>query len=132
MALEPYRPSVDPRYRDELDRELDQKIDQAFHRWPWKVRRFIWRILIAVAAVWLVINLAPRAVEFVMTNDMGAAIIQVLLIGAYLFFFIGFQFFLMFYFMGRTRIYWLKPVRRASASKTIKATQRCWKRRAGL
>jgi ATP-dependent Zn protease len=109
MALEPYRPSVDPRYRDELDRELDQKIDQAFNRWPWKVRRFIWRILIAVTAVWLVINLAPRAVEFVMTNDMGAAIIQVLLIGAYLFFFIGFQFFLMFYFMGRTRIYWLKP-----------------------
>ncbi|MCS6940296.1 MAG: AAA family ATPase, partial [Roseiflexus sp.] len=109
MALEPYRPSVDPRYRDELDRELDQKIDQAFHRWPWKVRRFIWRVLIAVAVVWLVINLTPRAVEFVMTNDMGAAIIQVLLIGAYLFFFIGFQFFLMFYFMSRTRVYWLKP-----------------------
>ncbi len=109
MALEPYRPSTDTRYRDELDRELDQKIDQAFHRWPWKVRRLIWRVLIALVAIWLVVNLLPRGFEFVMTNDMGAAILQVLMIGAYLFFFIGFQFFLMFYFMGRTRIYWLKP-----------------------
>lgn len=109
MALEPYRPSTDTRYRDELDRELDQKIDQAFHRWPWKVRRLIWRILIALVAAWLLLNLAPRGFEFIMTNDMGAAIMQVLMIGAYLFFFIGFQFFLMFYFMGRTRIYWLKP-----------------------
>jgi ATP-dependent Zn protease len=108
MALEPYRPR-DTQYRDELDRELDQKIDQAFKRWPWKVRRLFTRIFIAVAAIWLAFQLIPVGIDFVANNNMAQAIVQVLMIAAYLFFFIGFQFFLMFYFMGRTRIYWLKP-----------------------
>ena len=43
MALEPYRPPSDNRYRDELDREIDQKIDTFFHRWNWKLVRFIRR-----------------------------------------------------------------------------------------
>ncbi|MFO7171122.1 MAG: AAA family ATPase [Chloroflexota bacterium] len=108
MALEPHRPR-ETQYRDELDRELDAKIDAAFHRWPWKVRRLITRVLIALAAIWLVVRIVPAGVGFVMNNDIASAIVQVLMIAAYLFFFIGFQFFLMFYFMGRTRIYWLKP-----------------------
>jgi ATP-dependent Zn protease len=109
MALEPYRPKHDPRYRDELDRELDQKIDQAFYRWPWKARRLVWRVLIGIGAIWLAFLLIPRTFEFVTTSDMGAVILQVIQTAMFLFFFIGFQFFLMFYFMGRTRIYWLKP-----------------------
>ncbi len=39
MALEPYRPDQDSRYRDELDREIDQKIDKALDRWPTKLMR---------------------------------------------------------------------------------------------
>ncbi|HWQ12481.1 MAG TPA: AAA family ATPase [Roseiflexaceae bacterium] len=108
MALEPYRPR-DTQYRDELDRELDEKISQALFRWPWKLRRLILRVAIALAAIWLAMRLLPIGVEFVTSSDMGAVIVQILMVGAYLFFFIGFQFFLMFYFMGRTRIYWLKP-----------------------
>ena len=46
MALEPYRPPSDNRYRDELDREIDQKIDTFFHRWNWKLVRFIRRAVI--------------------------------------------------------------------------------------
>jgi ATP-dependent Zn protease len=109
MAIEPYRPNQQPQYRDEFDRELDQKIDQAFNRWPWKVRRLIWRAFLVIAAVWLASQILPAAAVFIFSSDMGAVILQVLTMGAYLFFFIGFQFFLMFYFMGRTRIYWLKP-----------------------
>ncbi|MEN9936783.1 MAG: hypothetical protein RLZZ387_3362 [Chloroflexota bacterium] len=108
MALEPYRPR-DTQYRDELDRELDQKIDAAFNRWPWKVRRLIIRVVLALAAIWLAFQIVPAAVDFVANNNVAQALLQVLMMGAYLFFFIGFQFFLMFYFMGRTRIYWLKP-----------------------
>ncbi|HMP42027.1 MAG TPA: AAA family ATPase [Roseiflexaceae bacterium] len=108
MAIEPYRPQQ-PQYRDELDRELDQKIDQAFYRWPWKVRRLIWRTFLVLGAIWLLSKILPAAGSFLFTSDMGAVIMQVLVMGSYLFFFIGFQFFLMFYFMGRTRIYWLKP-----------------------
>jgi cell division protease FtsH len=108
MALEPYRPR-DTQYRDELDRELDQKIDQAFNRWPWKVRRLFIRVVMVVGAIWLALQIVPAAINFVANNNVAQALLQVLMMGAYLFFFIGFQFFLMFYFMGRTRIYWLKP-----------------------
>lgn len=108
MAIEPHRPR-ETQYRDELDRELDQKIDQAFNRWPWKVRRLIIRVVMVVGALWLAFQIVPAAVDFVANNNVAQALLQVLMMGAYLFFFIGFQFFLMFYFMGRTRIYWLKP-----------------------
>jgi cell division protease FtsH len=108
MALEPHRPR-DTQYRDELDRELDAKIDAAFHRWPWKARRLLTRVVIAVAALWLAFQIIPAGINFVANNNIAQALLQVLMMGAYLFFFIGFQFFLMFYFMGRTRIYWLKP-----------------------
>jgi ATP-dependent Zn protease len=109
MALEPYRPKNDPRYRDELDQELDQKIDNAFSRWNWKLARFVRRGIIVVFAIWLLWNIVPTAIEFVGSTALGPAILQFLGIVAYLFFFIGFQFFLMFYFMGRTRVYWLNP-----------------------
>ncbi|MBU6335126.1 MAG: AAA family ATPase [Chloroflexi bacterium] len=109
MALEPVRPESRPTYRDDVDRQLDARIDAALHRWPWKVRRFFWRILIVLAVLWLASLLLPQAATFLTTSDMGSVIMQVLVTASYLFFFIGFQFFLMFYFMGRTRIYWLKP-----------------------
>ena len=109
MAIEPSRPEPRPTYRDEVDQQLDARIDAALHRWPWKVRRFFWRMLIVLAVIWLASLLLPQAATFLTTSDMGSVIMQVLVTGAYLFFFIGFQFFLMFYFMGRTRIYWLKP-----------------------
>ena len=41
MAIEPYRPDQRNQYRDDLDREIDQKIDTFFHRWNWKLARFI-------------------------------------------------------------------------------------------
>ena len=95
--------------RDELDREIDEKIDGMFHRWPYKVRRIILRVLIVAAVLWLLTQLAPPVSAFLFGGNMGSSILQMLALGLQLFFFIGFQFFLMFYFMGRTRIYWLKP-----------------------
>jgi len=109
MALEPYRPPSDNRYRDELDRELDQKIDSMMHRWPWKLTRGIRRIAIVLFVLWLLLNLIPSAMNFLLTQPLGPVILQVVTMGAYLFVFIGFQFGLMYFFMARTRIYWLKP-----------------------
>jgi cell division protease FtsH len=107
MALEPYRP--EPKYRDDLDREIDQKIDSFFHRWNWKLTRFVWRVLIAAFVIWLLINMIPSIFTFLTTSDMGPVILQLLITAGQLFFFIGFQFFLMYFFMARTRIYWVKP-----------------------
>lgn len=107
MALEPYRP--EPKYRDDLEREIDQKIDTFFDRWNYKLVRFISRVLIGLAGIWLLLNIVPAAIQFLSTSDMGPLILQVLGMAGYLFVFIGFQFFLMYFFMARTRIYWVKP-----------------------
>ena len=109
MALEPHREPSPTRYRDELDQQIDQKIDTFFHRWQWKIWRLIVRIAMVLAIIWLVMNTVPAAFKFVTTQPMGPVILQLLTTGASLAAFIGFQFFMMFYFMGRTRIYWLKP-----------------------
>jgi cell division protease FtsH len=106
MAIEPYKP---PRQREELDQELDAKIDNFFNRWNWKLARFIRRGLIVLFVLWLLWNIIPPALVFVFTQPLGPAILQMLMLGGYLFFFIGFQFFLMYYFMARTRIYWVLP-----------------------
>src|SRR5262249_17148726 len=109
MALEPYRPPSDNRYRDELDREIDQKIDTFFHRWNWKLARFIRRAIIVVFVLWVAVNVIPSAFQFVTTQPLGPVILQLLSVAGYLFVFIGFQFGLMYFFMARTRIYWVKP-----------------------
>jgi ATP-dependent Zn protease len=109
MALEPYRPPSDNRYRDELDREIDQKIDTFFHRWNWKLFRFIRRAAIVIFVLWVAMNAIPAAFKFVTTQPLGPAILQLLSVAGYLFVFIGFQFGLMYFFMARTRIYWVKP-----------------------
>jgi len=109
MALEPYRPDRENRYRDDLDREIDQKIDTFFHRWNWKFVRFIRRGAVLLFVIWLLLNIIPSAISFVSTQPMGPVILQVVTMGAYLFVFIGFQFSLMYFFMARTRIYWVKP-----------------------
>jgi ATP-dependent Zn protease len=109
MALEPYRPQPPNRYRDDLDREIDQKIDKAFHRWNWKLARFIRRAVLIVFLIWLLIELVPQGFAAVQSSGMGPIILQVITMAAYLFVFIGFQFFLMYFFMARTRIYWVKP-----------------------
>jgi cell division protease FtsH len=107
MALEPYRP--EPKYRDDLERDIDKKIDTFFHRWNWKLTRFVWRIIMVLFIGWLVINLVPSIFGFLTTSDLGPVIIQLLITAGQLFFFIGFQFSLMYFFMARTRIYWVLP-----------------------
>jgi hypothetical protein len=109
MALEPYRPPSDNRYRDELDREIDQKIDTFLHRWNWKLARFVRRAIIVLFVLWVAANVIPSAFTFVTTQPLGPVILQLLSVAGYLFVFIGFQFSLMYFFMARTRIYWVKP-----------------------
>jgi cell division protease FtsH len=109
MALEPTAPEGDRRYRDNLDREIDQKIDTMMHRWPQKLMRLIRRIAVVLFVIWLLINLIPSIADFLLTQPLGPVILQIVTMGAYLFVFIGFQFGLMYFFMARTRIYWLKP-----------------------
>jgi cell division protease FtsH len=108
MAIEPYRPN-DGQHRDDLDRELDKKIDKLFHRWNWKLFRFVRTLLIVGFLIWLAFNLLPPVFEVILAGQAGSAILQFIPIALYLFFFIGFQFFLMYFFMARTRIYWVRP-----------------------
>ncbi|HMQ31271.1 MAG TPA: AAA family ATPase [Chloroflexaceae bacterium] len=108
MAIEPYRPN-DGQHRDDLDREIDKKLDRLFHRWNWKLFRFVRTCIFIAIAIWLAFNLVPPMFMTVISGDLGPMILQFLPIAAYLFFFIGFQFFLMYFFMARTRIYWVRP-----------------------
>lgn len=108
MAIEPYRPG-DGQHRDDLDRELDKKIDKFFHRWNWKLFRFIRTCIFIAIGIWLAVNLLPPIFEMVFSGELGPTILQFIPVAAYLFFFIGFQFFLMYFFMARTRIYWVRP-----------------------
>lgn len=108
MAIEPYRPN-DAQYRDDLDRELDKKLDKLFHRWQWKLFRFVRTLIFIAIGIWLATNLLPPVFETVLSGNLGPMILQFIPVAVYLFFFIGFQFFLMYYFMARTRIYWVKP-----------------------
>ncbi len=108
MAIEPYRPN-DGQHRDDLDRELDKKIDSFFHRWNWKLVRLIRTLIIIGIVIWLALNLLPPVFEVIFAGELGPMILQFIPVAAYLFFFIGFQFFLMYFFMARTRIYWVRP-----------------------
>ncbi len=108
MAIEPYRPN-DGQYRDDLDRELDKRIDSLFHRWNWKLFRFVRSFVLALIGLWLAVNLLPPIFAIVFSGELGSMILQFMPIAAYLFFIIGFQFFLMYFFMARTRIYWVRP-----------------------
>lgn len=108
MAIEPYRPN-DGQHRDDLDRELDKKIDKFFHRWNWKLFRFVRTCIFIALGLWLAFNLLPPLFEVILSGQAGPAILQFIPVALYLFFFIGFQFWLMYFFMARTRIYWVKP-----------------------
>ncbi|MEI8165981.1 MAG: AAA family ATPase [Chloroflexales bacterium] len=108
MAIEPYRPG-DGQYRDDLDRELDKKIDTFFQRWNWKLFRLIRTLLIIAFVLWLAANLLPQGIDILLSGQAGPLLLSFIPIMAYLFFFIGFQFFLMYFFMARTRIYWVRP-----------------------
>jgi cell division protease FtsH len=109
MAIEPYRPDQRNQYRDELDREIDQKIDTFFHRWNWKLARVIRRGAIVLFVLWVLWNVIPGLIAFVGSSSLGPTILQLLGTVGYLFGFIGLQFGLMYFFMARTRIYWVKP-----------------------
>src|SRR4051812_14785254 len=78
MALEPYRPPSDDRYRDDLDREIDQKIDTFFHRWNWKLVRFIRRAVIVVSVIWVGPTAFPAQFPFFSPQPMGPVIFQLL------------------------------------------------------
>src|SRR5262245_35797025 len=109
MAIEPYKPKIDGRYRDELDQQIDQKIDSFFSRWQWKLFRGIRTLLIVCFFIWLAFSTIPGIIGFLLSGNLGTGILFVLGQGIFLFFFIGFQFFLMYFFMARSRIYWVKP-----------------------
>ncbi|RLT31001.1 MAG: AAA family ATPase [Chloroflexi bacterium] len=106
MAIEPYRPNGEP---TDSEKAFDMRIARMFDRWQYKLSRGIKYIAIAVAAVWLLLNVVPSAWQFLTTQELGPLILQLLGTMGYLFIFIGFQFSLMYFFMARTRIYWVRP-----------------------
>ncbi len=106
MAIEPYRPQNDPTDREKA---LDQRLERMFDRWPYKLMRAVRWTSIGIFAIWLLSNIIPATWTFVTTQELGPLLLQLLSTMAYLFIFIGFQFALMYFFMARTRIYWVRP-----------------------
>lgn len=106
MAIEPYRPQNGPTDREKA---LDQRLERMFDRWPYKLMRAVRWISIGVFAIWLLSNVLPATWTFLTTQELGPLLLQLLSTMAYLFIFIGFQFALMYFFMARTRIYWVRP-----------------------
>lgn len=106
MAIEPYRPQPSP---SDKEKAFDQQLERLFDRWPYKLMRGIRWIAIGVAVIWVLSMILPSAWTFLTTQDIGPALLQLLATMAYLAGFIGFQFVMMYYFMARTRIYWVRP-----------------------
>jgi len=106
MAIEPYRPQNGPNDREKA---LDQRLERLFDRWPYKLMRAVRWTAIGIFVIWLLGNVLPAAFTFLTTQELGPLLLQLLSTMAYLFIFIGFQFALMYFFMARTRIYWVRP-----------------------
>ncbi len=108
MAIEPYRPNPEPSASNR-EQELEKKISKLFERWNWKLFRLIRALIFLGIGIWLAVNLLPGIFNIIITGEIGNLILQIIPVAVYLFFFIGFQFWLMYFFMARTRIYWVKP-----------------------
>lgn len=106
MAIEPYRPQPSP---SDKEKTFDQQLERLLDRWPYKLMRAIRWLSIGAAVVWILGMIIPSAWSFFTTQDVGPALLQLLATMAYLAGFIGFQFVMMYYFMARTRIYWVRP-----------------------
>jgi len=106
MAIEPYRPQNGPNDREKA---LDQRLERLLDRWPYKLMRAVRWTAIGIFVIWLLGNVLPATFTFLTTQELGPLLLQLLSTMAYLFIFIGFQFALMYFFMARTRIYWVRP-----------------------
>ncbi|MBK9711167.1 MAG: AAA family ATPase [Kouleothrix sp.] len=110
MALEPYRPPSDGRYRDELDREIDQKLDKALERWPTRLWRFARRALLLVVGLYLLWKYVSPTAGVWLTQ--GNPVLDTLMFVFQMVLTIGLaiiQFVAIFWFLGRGRTYWVKP-----------------------
>ena len=110
MAIEPYHPPTGAQYRDELDREIDQKLDRVFERWQTKLWRFVRRAIL----VGVVMLLFFRYMEPVVTPwvTQGDTVLDLMMFGlrVFLVLFIAIvQFVAIMWFLGRGRVSWIKP-----------------------
>src|SRR5690242_21936804 len=110
MALEPYRPPSDNRYRDELDREIDQNIDKMLHRWPTKLWRFVRRTTIFVVLTYLIFKyVAPSTTTWLTQGNPVLDTLMFIFQMALTISMMIIQFVALFWFLGRGRTYWVKP-----------------------
>lgn len=95
------------------EREAAQQ-EGFFSRWNWKLARLIQTILMLVLGIWLLAILLPLATNFVSRGNIGSlglVVLQLVLLASYLALFMGFQLFLIYFVLARTRTYWVRPAR---------------------
>jgi cell division protease FtsH len=109
MAIEPYQPNNDGRPRERVERAPDTLVDTLLRHWNWRLFRIARTLILALIGLWLLANLLPPMIDTIWMGDLGPLILKIVPVVFYLLFFIGFQFFLMYVLMARTRIYWVKP-----------------------
>jgi ATP-dependent Zn protease len=67
------------------------------------------RAALVVIAAWLLWVVVAALASVVTGSNFGTYVLQILLLGGYLLLFISFQLVLIYFFLARTRVYWLRP-----------------------
>lgn len=97
-------------YSNNLNLPPDQN-EGFFSRWGWKLSRFIQAILLFILGIWFLIYAIPFTLGFIIGANFVPLVLQLVLMAGYLALFIGFQLFLIYFVLSRTRIYWVRPSR---------------------
>jgi ATP-dependent Zn protease len=77
----------------------------------WQLVRLMQNILLTIVTIGLLGLLVPPLIRFVSGPDFAPVILQMVLLGGYLLLFIGFQLFLIYVVLARTRTSWVYPSR---------------------
>jgi AAA+ superfamily predicted ATPase len=107
------------RYSDPHDEFTPEEMASAGRRPGWSGRAVRWLLLLGIGG-WLLWSVVPAAIGFVQGPDFVPLLLQMLLLGGYLFLFISFQLVLIYFFLARTRIAWSFPPHTAHRLRDVR------------
>lgn len=88
-------------------------------RLPWLLLRVVQNTLLAVVVIWAAFLLLQGTINLLNSPDLGAVLLQVLLLTAYLGFFLTAQFVFFYFVLSRTRTIWRRPTQLNARRSTV-------------
>ncbi len=88
-------------------------------RLPWLLLRMVQNTLLAVVLLWAALLLLQGLFNLLNSPDLGAVLLQILLLTAYLAFFLTAQFVFFYFVLSRTRTIWRRPTQLNARRSTI-------------